>query len=70
MSKIKDVVVNLSKKHPQTGEPVQTGHMYVIGTLGNKKDWVEIDTEQLNTLTDEDLQRKLYEKLHARTAHK
>lgn len=69
MSKIKDVVVNLSKKHPQTGEPVQAGHTFVIGTLGNKKDWYEIETEQLNKLTDEDLQRSLYEKLHPRTHH-
>ena len=69
MSKAKDVVVNLSKKHPETGEPVQQGHMFVVGTLGNKKDWYEIDTVELNKLTDADLQHTLYEKLHARKHH-
>ncbi|PUZ30172.1 hypothetical protein DCM91_01480 [Chitinophaga costaii] len=69
MSKEKDVVVNLSKKHPQTGEPATAGHTFVIGSLGNKKDWYEIDTEELNTLTDADLQHRLFEKLHARKPH-
>ncbi|CAL1518600.1 hypothetical protein [Chitinophaga sp. MM2321] len=67
MSKQKDVIVTLSKKHPKTGEPAQTGHMFVIGVLGHKTDWYEIDTEKLNNLKNEDLQRDLFALLHKRT---
>lgn len=66
MSKVKDVIVTLSKKHPKTGEPAQAGHMYVIGVLGHKTDWYEIDTEQLNNLKNDDLQKQLYSMLHKR----
>jgi hypothetical protein len=66
MSKLKDVNVTLSKKHPKTGEPVQAGHMYVIGVLGNKSDFYEIDTEKLNGLKNEDLQKELFNRLHKR----
>ena len=69
MSKVKDVVVTLSKKHPESGEPVQAGHTYVIGTLGNKKRWYELATEQLNNLKDEDLQQELFKLLHPQTHH-
>lgn len=69
MSKYKDVVVTLSKKHPETSEPVQAGHTFVIGTLGNKKRFYEIGTEQLNNLKDEDLQKELYKLLHPQTHH-
>ena len=69
MSKSKDVVVTLSKKHPQTGEPAQAGHTFVIGTLGNKKGWYEIETERLNKYKDEDLQLELYKLLHPQTHH-
>lgn len=64
MSKFKDVIVTLSKKHPKTSEPAQSGHMYVIGVLGNKTDWYEIDTEKLNNLKNEDLQKALYNLIH------
>jgi len=66
MSKLKDVIVTLSKKHPKTGEPVSAGHMYVIGVLGNKTDFYEIDTEKLNGLKNEDLQKELFNRLHKR----
>jgi hypothetical protein len=69
MSKFKDVVVTLSKKHPETSEPVQAGHTYVIGQLGNKKGWYEIGTEQLNKLQNEDLQKELFKRLHPQTHH-
>lgn len=69
MSKYKDVAVTLSKKHPQTGEPVQAGHTFVIGTLGNKKGWYEIETEQLNKCKNEDLQQELFKLLHPQTHH-
>ncbi|SFE07060.1 hypothetical protein SAMN05518672_104368 [Chitinophaga sp. CF118] len=69
MSKYKDVVVTLSKKHPETSEPVQAGHTYVIGALGSKKKWYEIDTAQLNNFKDEDLQKELYKLLHPQTHH-
>jgi hypothetical protein len=69
MSKYKDVVVTLSKKHPETSEPVQAGHTYVIGALGSKKRFYEIGTEQLNNLKDEDLQKELFKLLHPQTHH-
>ncbi len=69
MSKTKDVVVTLSKKHPDTSEPAQAGHTFVIGVLGNKKKWYEIDTEQLNKLKNEDLQLALFKLLHPQTHH-
>jgi len=69
MSKFKDVIVTLSKKHPETGEPAQAGHTFVIGTLGKKKDWYEIETEQLNKLKNEDLQLELFKLLHPQTHH-
>ncbi|SHN44000.1 hypothetical protein [Chitinophaga sp. CF418] len=69
MSKFKDVVVTLSKKHPQTGEPAQAGHSFVIGTLGKKTGWYEIETEQLNKHKNEDLQLELFKLLHPQTHH-
>jgi hypothetical protein len=69
MSKYKDVVVTLSKKNPETGEPVQAGHTYVIGALGGKKRWYEVGSEQLNNLKNEDLQQELYKLLHPQTHH-
>ncbi len=69
MSKYKDVAVTLSKKHPETGEPAQAGHTYVIGVLGNKKKWYEIETEELNKLQDADLQQALFKLLHPQTHH-
>ncbi|ACU63407.1 hypothetical protein [Chitinophaga pinensis] len=69
MSKFKDVVVTLSKKHPQTGEPAQAGHSFVIGTLGKKTGFYEIETEQLNKLKNEDLQQELFKLLHPQTHH-
>jgi len=69
MSKSKDVIVTLSKKHPETGEPAEAGHSFVIGTLGNKKGFYEIKTEQLNKLKDEDLQLELFKLLHPQTHH-
>ena len=69
MSKYKDVVVTLSKKHPETGEPVPVGHTYVIGVLGNKKKWYEIDSQLLNKLSNEDLQKELFKILHPQTHH-
>lgn len=69
MSKFKDVVVTLSKKHPETSEPAQASHTYVIGVLGNKKKWYEIETEELNKLHDEDLQKALFKLLHPQTHH-
>lgn len=69
MSKQKDVIVTLSKKHPETGEPVQAGHTYVIGVLGNKKGWYEIVTEELNKKKPEDLQKAMFDILHPRTHH-
>jgi hypothetical protein len=69
MSKVKDVAVTLSKKHPETGEPAQPGHTFVIGVLGNKKKWYDIDTEQLNSQQDEDLQKALFKLLHPQTHH-
>ena len=69
MSKYKDVVVTLSKKHPETSEPVQAGHTFVIGALGSKKSFYEIGTEQLNKLKDEDLQKELFKLLHPQTHH-
>lgn len=69
MSKFKDVVVTLSKKHPQTAEPVQAGHTFVIGVLGKKTAFYEISTEQLNNLHNDDLQRELFQLLHPQTPH-
>jgi len=69
MSKYKDVVVTLSKKHPETGETAPAGHTYVIGVLGNKKKWYEIDSQLLNKLSDDDLQRELFKILHPQTHH-
>lgn len=69
MSKYKDVVVALSKKHPESGEPAQAGHTYVIGTLGTKKGWYEIETEKLNKYKDEDLKMQLFKILHPQTHH-
>ena len=69
MSKSKDVIVTLSKKHPQTGEPAQAGHTFVIGTLGNKKNWYEIETERLDKFKNEDLQAELFKLLHPQTHH-
>ncbi|MCW3464133.1 hypothetical protein [Chitinophaga nivalis] len=69
MSKPKDVIVTLSKKHPQTGDAAQAGHTFVIGVLGSKKGWYEIDTEQLNKLQNEDLQQALFKIIHIRPAH-
>ncbi|WPQ65857.1 hypothetical protein SIO70_13430 [Chitinophaga sancti] len=69
MSKSKDVVVALSKKHPETGEPAQAGHTFVIGTLGTKKGFYEIETEKLNKFKDADLQQELYKLLHPQTHH-
>jgi hypothetical protein len=64
MSKYKDVVVTLSKKHPETGETVPAGQTYVIGVLGNKKKWYEINSQLLNGLSTEDLQKELFKILH------
>ena len=69
MSKFKDVVVTLSKKHPETGEIASAGHTYVIGVLGNKKKWYEIDSQSLNNLSNEDLQKELFKILHPQTHH-
>ena len=69
MSKYKDVVVTLSTKHPETGETVPAGHIYVIGVLGNKKKWYEIESQLLNGLKDEDLQKELFKILHPQTHH-
>ncbi len=69
MSKFKDVVVTLSKKHPQTGEPAQAGHTFVIGVLGKKTAFYEIQTEQLNNLHNDDLQKALFNLLHPQTPH-
>ena len=56
-------------KHPETGEPVPAGHTYVIGVLGNKKKWYEIDSQSLNKLSNEDLQKELFKILHPQTHH-
>ncbi|RXK86378.1 hypothetical protein [Filimonas effusa] len=69
MSKYKDIVVTLSKKHPETGDAVQAGHTYVIGVLGHKKKWYEIDSQSLNELSNEDLQKELFKILHPQTHH-
>jgi hypothetical protein len=69
MSKYKDVELTLSKKHPETGETVPAGHTYVIGVLGKKKKWYEIDSRLLNELTNEDLQKELFKILHPQTHH-
>ena len=69
MSKYKDVVVTLSTKHPETGETVPAGHTYVIGVLGNKKKWYEIESQLLNHLSNEDLQKELFKILHPQTHH-
>ena len=69
MSKYKDVVVTLSKKHPDTGETGPAGHTYVIGVLGKKKQWYEIDSQLLNELSNEDLQKELFKILHPQTHH-
>jgi hypothetical protein len=69
MSKAKDVVVTLSKKHPKTGEPAQAGHTFVIGTLGTKQGFYEIDSEELNKHKQEDLQTELFKLLHPQTHH-
>jgi hypothetical protein len=69
MSKYKDVVVTLTKKHPETGEVVPAGHTYVVGVLGNKKKWYEIDSQLLNKLSNEDLQKELFKLLHPQTHH-
>ncbi|WP_295123040.1 hypothetical protein [uncultured Chitinophaga sp.] len=69
MSKYKDVVVNLSTKHPETGEAVPAGQTYVIGVLGNKKKWYAIDSQLLNKLSNEDLQKELFKLLHPQTHH-
>lgn len=69
MSKVKDVVVTLSKKDPKTGEPATAGFTVVIGVLGNKKAWYEIETAQLNKLQNEDLQQALFKLLHPQTHH-
>ncbi|NSL85909.1 hypothetical protein [Chitinophaga solisilvae] len=69
MSKVKDVIVTLSRKHPETGEPAPAGLTYVIGVLGHKKGWYEIHTEELNKLKNEDLQKALYNMLHPQTHH-
>lgn len=66
MSKSKDVVINISKKHPQTGEMVPPGKMYVVGTLAHKTGFIELEEKQLNYMTNEELQRTLYEKIHSR----
>lgn len=69
MSKPKDVVVTISKKHPDSGEPAQPGHAFVIGTLGHKKAWYEVESEELNKHKDADLQAALYKLLHPQTHH-
>lgn len=69
MSKIKDVILTLSKKHPQTGEAAAAGQTFVIGKLGNKTAFYELSTEQLNKLQNEDLQRELFKLLHPQTHH-
>jgi hypothetical protein len=69
MSKFKDVIVTLSKKHPDSSEPAPPGHTYVIGVLGNKKKWYEIATEELNSLKDDDLKLALFKLLHPQTHH-
>lgn len=69
MSKYKDVVVTLSKKHPETGEPAEDGHTFVIGVLGNKKKWYSIETAQLNNMQNDDLQLALFKLLHPQTHH-
>jgi len=69
MSKYKDVVVTLSKKHPETGEIAPTGHTYVIGVLGNKKKWYEIDSQLLNEMSNDALQKELFKILHPQTHH-
>ncbi|RFM26905.1 hypothetical protein [Deminuibacter soli] len=69
MSKFKDVVVTLSKKDPKTGDPAAAGHTFVIGVLGNKKTWYEIESEQLNKLQNDDLQQALFKLLHPQTHH-
>jgi hypothetical protein len=69
MSKYKDVELTLSKKHPETGETVSAGHTYVIGVLGKKKKWYEIDSRLLNEMSNEDLQKELFKILHPQTHH-
>ena len=69
MSKYKDVVVTLSKTHPETGEIVPAGQIYVIGVLGNKKKWYEMDSQLLNNLSNDDLQKELFKILHPQTHH-
>jgi hypothetical protein len=69
MSKYKDVELTLSKKHPETGETVPAGHTYVIGVLGKKKKWYEIDSRLLNEMSNEDLQKELFKILHPQTHH-
>jgi hypothetical protein len=69
MSKYKDVELTLSKKHPETGEAAPAGNTYVIGVLGKKKKWYEIDSRLLNELSNEDLQKELFKILHPQTHH-
>ncbi|WP_109700120.1 hypothetical protein [Chitinophaga deserti] len=69
MSKYKDVVVTLSKKHPETGEPVQAGHTYVIGVLGNKKKWYEVESQAMNGISEEEMKKELFKLLHPQTHH-
>jgi hypothetical protein len=69
MSKYKDIVVTLSKKHPETSEAAPAGHTFVIGQLGNKKKWYEIETVQLDKFHNEDLQKELFKLLHPQTHH-
>ena len=47
----------------------KAGHTYVIGVLGNKKKWYEIDSQLLNKLSNEDLQKELFKILHPQTHH-
>lgn len=69
MSKYKDVEVTVTKKHPETGEPASSGHSFIVGVLGKKKGFYEIETEQLNRLKNEDLQMALFKLIHPQTHH-
>jgi hypothetical protein len=69
MSKYKDIVLTLSKKHPETSEPAAAGHTFVIGQLGNKKKWYDIESEQLDKFSQDDLKKELFKLLHPQTHH-
>ena len=38
---------------------VPAGHTYVIGVLGNKKKWYDIESRLLNELSNDNLQKEL-----------